>query len=361
MRRTAIQVTRRVTGRIAGVVPLWALHRLIPRTFIGVFYHLVSETAPPHVKHLYPHRSIEDFESDLRFFKERYRLLSYRDLVAELRTGQQGRTPGIFLSFDDGFAECFTNVAPLLLRYEVPCTFFLTTNFIDNRAMYYRNKVSLCIERVLGAGQGERKLLLAELNRAFSLSLESEQTFAAWIKGLIDEDRIAEICELLGVDVAGYLTSHRPYLSREQIKTLIGQGFTIGAHSQRHQKLIHLDKAGIEQEIAGSCAIIQDLTGADEVPFSFPNSAFGLDRDLLARIRDKHREVGLLFDTKDLNLDREFIINRIWAEAPKFSPDGRSPMAAILRRAYQGYLTGALLRGGGSMLDRQNDANEASL
>lgn len=361
MRRTAIQVTRKVTNRIAGVVPLRALHRLVPRDFIGVFYHLVSETELPHVRHLYPRRSIEDFERDLRYFKERYRLLSYWDLAAELQTGQQERTPGIFLSFDDGFTECFTNVAPLLRRYEIPCTFFLTTNFIDNRAMYYRNQVSLCMERVLGAGQGERNRMFAELNRAFSLSLDSEQTFVAWIKGLKEENLIAEICELLGVDVAGYLTTHRPYLSREQIKALIGQGFTIGAHSQKHQKLVHLDETGIEQEIAGSCAIIQDLTGADEVPFSFPNSAFGLDRELLARIREKHRQIGLLFDTKDLNFDREFIINRIWAEAPKFSPDGCSPMATILRRAYLGYLIAALLRGRGAMLDRQNNANEASL
>lgn len=357
MRSTAFHVTR----QIASALPLWALERLVPRQSIGVFYHLVSETPAPHVVHLYPHRTIEDFERDLRFFKERYRLLSYQDLVAELKTGSSGRSPGVFLSFDDGFAECFTIVAPLLRRYEVPCTFFLTTNFIDNREMFYRNKVSLCIERILGAGQAERERLLSALNHEFNLALGDERSFVEWIKGLIDEQRIAGVCHLLEVDVEEYLRTRSPYLTVEQIKTMLDQGFTIGAHSRRHQKLVHLPEAEIEAEIAGSCAVIQEITGASEVPFSFPNSAFGLDRELLARIRSQHRHVGLMFDTKDLSLDREFIVNRIWAEAPKFSPGGRAPMEAILRRAYQGYYTDALRRRGSSLLDRPGEENDKSL
>jgi hypothetical protein len=48
--------------------------------------------------------------------------------------------------------------------------------------------------------------------------------------------------------------------------------------------------------------------------------------------------VGLYFDTKGLRQDRPFIVNRIWAEAPKFSPRGNASLPDILRRAYQDHL-----------------------
>jgi peptidoglycan/xylan/chitin deacetylase (PgdA/CDA1 family) len=155
---------------------------------------------------------------------------------------------------------------------------------------------------------------------------------------LVDEGEVERLCQAVGVDVPVYLAQRKPYLTREQIRELVSDGFTIGAHSRRHIKLNRLSQEQVVEEILESCLAIGGMTGNAGVPFSFPNSGDGLDRDFLARIRQDHRAVGLYFDTKGLRQDRPFIVNRIWAESPKFSPGGKSAMPEILRRAYQDHL-----------------------
>lgn len=311
------------------------LKALVPREGIALFYHMVSDAPVDHTDHIYPHRPVELFEEDLQFLAQNYHPISYHELRQHREEGRKLPREAVHLSFDDGFAECYHLARPLLLKYDIPCTFFLATDFIDNQRMYYRNQVSLCLAKFDAAGQAERKAMLEDLNDEFGTVLSDGPAFEAWAKALVDEGEVARMCGTLGVDVPAYLAERKPYLTQEQVRGLLADGFTIGAHSRRHAKLGRLSPKEAEEEIVESCLIAGRMTGSAGVPFSFPNSGDGLDRDFLARIRTDHRAVGLYFDTKGLREDRRFIVNRIWAEAPRLSPAGKEVMAGILERAYR--------------------------
>ena len=90
----------------------------------------------------------------------------------------------------------------------------------------------------------------------------------------------------------------------------------MGAHTLSHRKLVDLSSDEIETEISLSSQIVANITGQEIVPFSFPHSAWGLDRNHLAGIRSRHPKIGLLFDTKGFHPDVDFIHNRIWTERP---------------------------------------------
>jgi peptidoglycan/xylan/chitin deacetylase (PgdA/CDA1 family) len=319
-------------------LPMPALVALAPREVICLFYHVVSDQPVIHTDHLYTHRPLELFEKDLQFLAQSYAPVAYD----ELRRNREERRPlpknAVHLSFDDGFAECYHLARPLLLKYNIPCTFFLTTDFIDNQRMYYRNQVSLCLEKFQGAAPAEQTAVLERLNTEFGAGIPDWSGFEAWAKSLLDEGQVERLCQVVGVDVPAYLDQRQPYLTRGQVRELLADGFTIGAHSRRHFKLGRLTQEQAAQEIVESCLAVGGMTGSAGVPFSFPNSGDGLDRDFLARLRQEHRAVGLYFDTKGLRQDRPFIVNRIWAEAPKFSPRGNASLPDILRRAYQDHL-----------------------
>jgi hypothetical protein len=55
------------------------------------------------------------------------------------------KKPLLHLSFDDGLSACYDTIAPILLRKGVPATFFLNPAFIDNKALMFRYKISLCL------------------------------------------------------------------------------------------------------------------------------------------------------------------------------------------------------------------------
>jgi peptidoglycan/xylan/chitin deacetylase (PgdA/CDA1 family) len=302
-------------------VPTGLYRCVIPRDAIGFVYHTVASRPLPHVKHLYAFKTPEEFEQDIQFFRSRYSFLSLDDLrYAKPR----GKRPGLFITFDDGMAECFRVVRPILLKHRVPCVFFITTAFLDNKEMFYRHKVSLCIEAVNTAPNGRQDALLQYAG------VSTPSAFKSWIKNLTlaEEATIDQVCALCGVDPATYLQRDRPYLTSDEIHQMIADGFTIGAHTLRHPILSKLSSPSlIESEIVDSCSAIRKMTKADKVPFAFPYSADGIDRSFLRNILAKHDFIGPLFDAHGIAAETPFIRTRI-------AGDVRRPAGSLIRQAY---------------------------
>lgn len=337
-KNTMKTAVKKAFQEIADSVPLPVYQKLVRRGVVSLFYHLVDDQPVAHARHLYPHRPTPLFEQDLIYLKENHNLISYEHLARRAAGKTKLPPKAVFLSFDDGFAECFTVVRPLLLEHRLPCTFFVVADLIDNRKMYYRNQVSLCIDRLYALEAAELSAALAALSAAFGVNLGSALAFVRWIKNLTDDTVIARACETLGVEVAAYLNTQKPYLTSEQIRVMDAEGFTIGAHGRSHRKLRGLSAAQIEAEIVGSCQVVRDLLGKSPVPFSFPNSATGVDRRLLKNLLLDHPFIGLLFDTKGLRKGEKYLFNRLWVESPLYNPEGKNSLQRVLLRAYQNHL-----------------------
>ncbi|MBM3144314.1 MAG: hypothetical protein FJ010_04935 [Chloroflexi bacterium] len=328
----------RILDLIAKLIPLWLYPILMRRDSIGIFYHAVSDEPMEQARHLYPVVPVAQFEEALEYLQNRYQFVSYARIHACRKEGKAFPARAVHLSFDDGFSECFSVVRPLLIERSIPCTFFLSTDWLDNCAMFYRNKISLCIERL--------RLDPASVSSLEGLTSDISRPDAViqWLKELRlpDEDIINDACRLLDVDWERFLAEYKPYLTIAQIRQMHAEGFTIGAHTKTHRKLMDLSDAEIEEEIVESCRAIQEITGQEIVPFSFPHSAFGIDRGLLFSIFVRYPFVGLLFDTRGVRKDESFIVNRVWAERPIDSlPRGRArvggvfPLSQVLYIAYR--------------------------
>lgn len=294
-------MTRLAAGAVDALlrsIPLQVYRRVIGRSDLGIGYHVVSDRPLPHVQHLYAYKSRWMFEQDLLYLKHREELVGYEALVNS-RTGlpAAGRRR-LALTVDDGYAECFSEMKPLLLRHAIPCIFFVTTDLLDNRTMFYRNKVSLCVHQIESVDELAWTELRGKLERISERELPTRASLIEWLLSLHPphERAIDETCQALGIDVDGYLQEHRPYLTTEEIRGLVRDGFTIGAHSKSHALLSALSEDQIEEEIVDSCRRVVALTGAKRVPFAFPYSAEGIRPSFLERLTSKHDFIGLLFD-----------------------------------------------------------------
>ena len=320
------------------LIPLGIYRRIIPRNLIGVFYHAVSTEPLPHIDHLYPPLTAAQFENALLYIKRHYTPVTYQNLHDHVFKGDSLPANAIHLSFDDGYVENFSIVRPLLLKYELPCTFFLTTDWLDNKSMSYRNKVSLTIEAFDKLSSSQQLTAITTISQEFSQQLTGRDDFVRWILSLVrsDEPKIDFACQAVGLDIDAYLAEHQLYLSTEQVQQMVAEGFTFGSHTLSHYKLVALDQAGIENQIITSSRIIGEITGQKIVPFSFPNSGAGLDREFLEDIRDRHSFLGLFFDTQGIALDVPFILNRIWAEHRAFPHQGPATnLPYVIQHAYR--------------------------
>ena len=305
------------------------------RPLLSLLYHLCSDRRLPHVEHLFAYKSPDGLARDLAFLRDRYTPVGHAEVVAHRRRGRALPPNAVEISFDDGFAECFSVVRPLLLEYGIPASFFCVTDTIDNRSMMFRNTLSLCLERIEALSDDDRTRLRGWIATEFGVRTRSGAELRRWVDGLQHDDtgRIDALCARLGLDVAAILRDERPYLTSEELRQLARDGFTLGAHSCSHPRLERLPWEEARREILDSCAAIRELTGERTVPFAIPFGGLGLARDRLASLVGQEQGISLVYDTNDLMRDHPFVVNRIQADDPKGSWRGRSNLGLLIGRA----------------------------
>ena len=102
------------------VLPVGLLARRGPGDVVVLLYHRVGlgcrEIDLP----------LESFEAQLSLLKGGLSVRSIDEALSEHGKG------GVVLTFDDGFRDFYTNVLPMLVRFEVPAVLYLATGLVAN-------------------------------------------------------------------------------------------------------------------------------------------------------------------------------------------------------------------------------------
>lgn len=349
-RAKTIQRAKAVFQTALRPIPLDFWQGLFPRDVIALGYHVVSDERLDHVR-LYPYKTVAQFTHDVSFVRKR--TASYAQVVEHRLRNSPLAQNSVLITFDDGFAECYDVVRPILLRLGVDAVFFVTTEFVDENAPFVACALSLCVTAIerMTRPQAETVVAAARLSTSSlrlwpnrqaraSSNLQSPAEVAdvppekrlllKWVLGLDRDDGagIERACDLLGVDQLAYSRRRPIFMSSTQVQQLAADGFTVGAHGLNHRRLEGRPADEIERQIVASCTRIRELTGQSHVPFAFPYSGRRVDRKLLADIVSRHSDlIDLIFDSGSLRRDDGFIVNRVFADEPPSGDKSNLPRA----------------------------------
>lgn len=249
-------------------------------------YHLIWDERLPHISHLYSYPSTKTFESHLKFLLKRYTPISLEDLLRYCTQGYALPKRVMHLTFDDGLNSNCETIAPVLLRYGVPATFFLTTEFIDNRALFFRHKVSLLINDLATSWptpnciQGISEILDCKLN-SFDDAKRTLLSVSYTHSNILDK-----IAVLINVDFDAYLKTVKPYVTFRDVQYLIKQGFSIGAHSVDHPRFCELTKEEQLSQAMSSVKYISDKFAVSQPSFAFPFTDQGVEASIIQQMHD---------------------------------------------------------------------------
>lgn len=250
---------------------------------LAPYYHLVSDEDVPHVKHLYPFKGTRQFIRDLDFLLRQYEPLSLYDLLDRIRKGLPVSRKFFFLTFDDGFREMYDIVAPILLGKGIPATFFISSAFIDNKALCHDHKKSLLIERLQrGISEPERQRIdnilasagIGRLNTAMGLRS------VPYDRRAVLDDAAA----VLSLDFQEYLVRRMPYLTSAQARTMIEQGFCVGGHSIDHPPFSMISIGEQVRQSVESVRFMKEKFHLTYGVFAFPYSDRGITGEFFARL-----------------------------------------------------------------------------
>ncbi len=320
---------RRYISRLPGILGLQALIRLSGQKLVFPFYHVVSDLALPHISGLYSYRDEAGFLTDLEELLGVFEPVSMEEA---LRPGHgKGGRPRMLLSFDDGLKECYSIVAPVLLRKGIPAAFFINNDFVDNRGLFYRFRIALLLDAL--NRWPERLARVAGF-----LELEEAGCRDAILKIRHGQDALLEaLAGLLDLDYGAWLNEHRPYMSTAQIRSLRDQGFSIGAHSASHPDFSALSPEEMVDQVRLSLDRLQADFDLPHRCFAFPFSSDGVPAAIIDRLLDDGIAEAL-FGTSGLKLTgRRNFHQRIPMEVKDLSA------RSILRTEYRYFLLKAAL------------------
>ncbi len=264
----------RLLRGVAGALPLELMRALTGQRLVMPVYHLVTDGPVHHIRHLYPVRSVRDFEADLDFLLRHFTPVDLLQVIGLAKQGRPLPENAFFLSFDDGLREFHDVIAPILLRKGVPATCFLNSAFIDNRALMFRYKVSLALHAL------ERDPKLSEALKVKQwmgeMGLSGALVHVLPTLGHHTDAALDGLMPLLGVDVEVFLREEQPYLTSAQIDALIAKGFHFGAHSIDHPEYRFISLEEQLRQTIGSMDAIQSQFGLDYRAFAFPFTDFGV-------------------------------------------------------------------------------------
>jgi len=99
------------------------LRRMSSKRCLIIMYHGVSKKKNFSINGR--HLPLDEFEKHLKYFKRHFDILSLPEICAQ-HNGKRSKY-SVALTFDDGYLNNIQNAMPLLLKYKIPATFFIST------------------------------------------------------------------------------------------------------------------------------------------------------------------------------------------------------------------------------------------
>lgn len=284
---------------------------------LAFFYHNVSDHSLPHVRHLYPYKSTNQFERDLDFLTRNFKPLSLEDVVATLTTGSGMPRRSFLLTFDDGLREAAEPIAPILKRRGIPAMFFVNSDFVDNKRLFYLHKASLIVDRLISAKSDNVSAAASSVLAAYGLA-SGKPVLTVRRLGYKDESVLNEIANAIEVDFEDFLASRRPYLDSAELDAMAADGFAIGAHSRSHPNYQEIPVESQLRETLDSIEFVRKRWNPTHLAFAFPFN----DLDVPVTVFDAMWEAGVEVSFGTSGLRRDTVprsIQRIWADDPNAS------------------------------------------
>jgi peptidoglycan/xylan/chitin deacetylase (PgdA/CDA1 family) len=255
-----------------------------------LLYHRVGrEKSDPQLLGVTP----EHFAEHLDVLSEQFETMPLDRLIETARRSEAPRC-AVALTFDDGYADNLLAAKPLLDRYRMPATVFVTSGYVGHGRLFWWDE----LERLLlGPRRLPRMLAIAISGETLSWNLgddaEHGVDMGSWTileddRGprqqvyrylqnrlrLLDEPEREQALEQLrtvaGCDGEDASASARPLALEELALLADGGRVAIGAHTVAHTALSALPRARQREEIAGSKAELEAALGCSVSSFSYP-------------------------------------------------------------------------------------------
>lgn len=270
-------------------------------------YHGVCMNDPFRLNTLFI--KLKNFEKQLKLYKKYFQLVSLDDFYQQ---NYDQNKFAVCLTFDDGFANNYKYVLPLLERYKVPATFFVTGIRKGGYDILWNDVLSIAgiygPDKILFKGD---EYLKNKTRRYISTSRKKSLNDVLRSSGFEDKQQMMEEFGLLKNQVN---QDYWLQMAAEEIKKMSASKWaTIGSHSYYHNDLAHASGTNLNEDLLQSKNYLEELTGKEVKSVAFPYGSYSREAITAAKSVGYSQLLATEFlfsaDHQDGTMKERFTIN----------------------------------------------------
>ena len=240
----------------------------------------------------------QTFEKHLRYLKCRYQVVSMEQLIESRERNEPTGRPLCVITFDDGWRDNYEEALPLLRRYGLPATLFISTGFMGNGQTPWFYRLGYVLHALAGISDDRSTALRS------NAQLDLPEALVDWLAGSTlarqrDIEAVIEATKTLpGAELEAVVERLRLLLASsdetvnsnveamldwQQIREMAASSFEIGSHGVTHLILTQIPEPAMKAEVVESKRCIEEQLGQSIGGFSYPNGDYSDDIEALVR------------------------------------------------------------------------------
>ena len=300
------------------------------RLYISMYHYVrdLSHSRYPEIKGM----SVEAFKQQLDFFEANFNIIRMEDVIEATASGKSLPDNALLLTFDDGYADHFDYVFPILSNrghqgsFFIPGKTFTVHKLLDvNKIHYilaaaditelYKDVLNLMdFYRGKEFDYPETKELLEEYEVASRLDPKEvifvkrmlQTVLPEKVRGIISSDLFEKY-----VGISEEKLAYELYLTEDQIETMKNHGMFIGLHGYDHYWLGNLETEQMKQDISMAKEALSKYIDPKNWVMNYP---YGSCNDkVIDYIKSEGATLGMItkVDIADLDRDNPFMLPRL--------------------------------------------------
>jgi peptidoglycan/xylan/chitin deacetylase (PgdA/CDA1 family) len=267
--------------------------------------------------------SPEVFKKHMKFLARFYNVLSCEDMVGYLKSSLPLPKNTCVITFDDGLKSVYDFAFPVLKTYNLTCSVYLTTNFIENGPWFWEERLKFLLAELFtyySKNSAEKsKQFIDVLNKIGMLDIwqVKYRQFGVYIMKKVKALRnhpnkeITEYINILEMEIKSLnITSQRLYLNWSEIQEMMEGGLDFGGHTTSHCNLASIEERELQKEISDNKNYIEKNCGKKVTGFAYPFGRY--DDRALSFVKNSSYSFALSthngFVSKNSDL---YLINRV--------------------------------------------------
>ncbi len=234
----------------------------------------------------------EAFENQMKYIKRHFVTHWASELPNLLDSVETSNTkygkPDIILTFDDGLKNNVSCAAPIIEKLGLKATFYIVSDLLDGHSMLWNHEIRCRLE-LMGQAHAMEFMNIKSFDAENSVNnyLEQLKTYS----GAKRQDILYSLREKnIAPDYTQKMLTRYQIMSQHDVINL-PDCIEIGSHTRTHPILDTIeDKSFLEDEIAGSKKILENLLNRPVTTFCYPNGNFTADVESIVA---KHYTVGV--------------------------------------------------------------------